>query len=81
MATMESDELAQPCALRFWSFAGPVILGNLAMLGVGALADVYYKSEPRTTRQTAIAFAKLSAFWLVAGGSWIALNRRNGVAT
>jgi hypothetical protein len=77
---MDESDLVPPCALKFWTFAGPVLLGNLAMLGVGALANAYYKTEPHTTRQTAIAFAKLGTFWLVAGGAWIALNRRNGAA-
>ena len=40
--------------------------------------NAYFKDEPHTTRQTAITFAKLGAFWFAAGMAWIALNRRNG---
>jgi hypothetical protein len=76
---MDEGDLAQPCAVTFWTFAGPVLIGNVAMLGVGALANAYFKDEPHTTRQTAITFAKFGAFWFAAGMAWIALNRRNGV--
>ena len=51
------------------------------MLAVGAAADAYFKAEPHTTRQTAISFAKLGVFWLVAGSTWIYLNKRNGTST
>jgi hypothetical protein len=73
---MESN-LAQPCSVSFWTFAGAVLVGNMAMLGVGVLTDALYKEEPKT-KQTAAAFAKIGAFWLAAGLAWIAFNRRNG---
>lgn len=76
---MQSD-LAQPCAVKFWTFAGPVFAGNLAVLATGALAKKFYKEEPHTTRQTAAMFAKFGTFWLVAGLTWIAMNKRNGAA-
>lgn len=76
---MKSD-LAQPCAVSFWTFAGPVLIGNMAMLGVGMLTDAFYKDEPKT-KQTAATFAKIGAFWFAAGLAWIAFNRRNGEAS
>jgi hypothetical protein len=75
---MNEGDLAQPCAVTFWTFATPVLVGNLAVLAVGSLVDAYYSKEPRTTRQTATMFAKFGAFWTAAGITWIALNRRNG---
>lgn len=77
---MQSD-LAQPCAVDFWTFAGPVIAGKFAVLGTGALVRRFYKDESPTTRQTAAMFAKFGAFWLVAGLTWIAMNKRNGAST
>jgi hypothetical protein len=80
LETMDESDLAQPCAVTFWSFAGPVLIGNLSMLAVGALADSYYSDEPHTTRKTAITFARYGAFWLAAGAAWIAFNRKNGAS-
>jgi hypothetical protein len=71
-------ELSQPCAVTFWTFATPVLVGNLAVLGVGALVNLYCSNEESTTRKTAVMFAKLSAFWAAAGLTWIVMNKRNG---
>lgn len=70
-----------PCAVTFKTFAIPVVVGNLAAIGVGAITRTLYKSDAQTTRETATAFTRWSAFWLAAGLTWIALNRRNGAAT
>jgi hypothetical protein len=75
---MQSNSV-QPCAVKFWTFAVPVFAGNIAVLATGALARHFYKEEPQTTRQTATMFAKFSTFWLVAGLTWIAMNKRNGI--
>jgi len=74
----ESD--AKPCAVTFWTFAIPVLVGNVVALGVGGLARALYTKEALTTRQTAMAFTRLGAFWFAAGMTWIALNRRNGAS-
>jgi hypothetical protein len=71
----------KPCAVTFRSFAIPVIVGNLAALGVGALARSLYKSEALTTRQTVMFFTRWGTFWIAAGLTWVALNRRNGAST
>ena len=75
----ESD--AKPCAVTFWTFAIPVLVGNVAALMVGGIARSLYTQDTLTTRQTAMAFTRLGAFWFAAGMTWIALNRRNGSAT
>lgn len=71
----------KPCAVTFRAFAIPVIVGNLAALGVGAIARSLYQSEALTTRQTVMAFTRWGGFWIAAGLTWVAMNRRNGAAT
>lgn len=75
---MEDGDLTQPCAVTFWTFAAPVIVGNLAMLGASVLMNTYYSDHPLSTRETAATFAKFGAFWIAAGATWIAMNHRNG---
>jgi hypothetical protein len=67
--------------VTFKTFAIPVVVGNLAALGVGAITRSIYKEDALTTRETASAFTRWSAFWLAAGLTWVALNRRNGSST
>jgi len=71
----------KPCAVTFRAFAIPVIVGNLAALGVGAVARSLYKDETLTTRQTVMSFTRWGTFWIAAGLTWVALNRRNGAST
>jgi hypothetical protein len=78
---MEEGDLAQPCAVTFWTFAVPVFVGNMAMLSVGALTRAAYTNKPPTTRETAATFARFGAFWVAAGLTWIAMNQRNGAKT
>jgi len=78
---MDEIDLAQPCAVSFWRFAGAVIAGNLAAIGIGALAGNHFKNDATITRKTAMTFAKIGTFWLVAGGTWVFLNRKNGAST
>ena len=78
---MVDTNLAQPCAVSFWTFAAPVLVGNMATLGVGLIVDTYYHGSDPSTKHTAATFAKIGAFWMTAGLVWIALNRRNGEAT
>jgi hypothetical protein len=75
---MDEGDLAQPCAVTFWTFAAPVLVGNIAALGVRALVKAHYSDEPHTTRETAATFATFGAFWVAAGLTWITMNRRNG---
>lgn len=72
------NDLAQPCAVKFWTFAAPVIAGNFAVLATGALIRHLYAHEPNSTRETAASFTKFGAFWLTAGVVWIAMNKQNG---
>lgn len=76
-----AESETQPCAVTFWTFAIPVIVGNIAALGVSAAVRTFYAQEALTTRQTAMAFTRFGAFWFAAGMTWIALNRRNGART
>ena len=80
LAGMAEESAIKPCAVTFWTFAIPVLVGNVVALGVGGLARALYTKEALTTRQTAMAFTRLGAFWFAAGMTWIALNRRNGAA-
>jgi hypothetical protein len=77
---MEDGDFAQPCAVTFWTFATPVLVGNLTALAIRALVKAHYSDEPTTTRETAATFATFGAFWVAAGLTWIALNRRNGAS-
>jgi hypothetical protein len=80
LETMKDGDFAQPCAVQFWTFATPVLVGNLTALAVRALVKAHYSDEPVTTRDTAATFATFGAFWIAAGLTWISLNRRNGVS-
>lgn len=71
-----STELAQPCAVSFWCFAGPVILGNLAAFGAGKLASMALNGDSDTTKRTAATIAGMAAFWLIGGLTWVALAKR-----
>lgn len=75
---MPVRELSQTeCPVSFWRFATPVILGNFAGLGAGALARTLFApgAHPRT-RETVSTIAGIAAFWIVAGSAWIIANRR-----
>lgn len=74
-------EDTKPCAVTFWTFAIPVVIGNLAAVGVGAVTRSIYHEEALTTRKTAMAVTGLASFWFAAGLTWIYLNRRNGAST
>ncbi len=75
------EDIAQPCAVTFWTFAVPVITGNAAMLAMDGLTALYYHDKPKATRETASNFAKFGVFWLAAGVTWIAMNHKNGAQT
>jgi hypothetical protein len=77
---MVNGDFAQPCAVTFWTFATPVLVGNLTALAVRSLVKMHYSDEATTTRETAATFATFGAFWLAAGLTWIALNQRNGAS-
>ena len=73
--------LAQPCNVNFWTFATPVIVGNLAAYGAGMITKALYQTEPAGTRDTATTTVRFAAFWLAAGFTWIAVCNRKGAST
>lgn len=60
----------------FWRFAGPVIAGSLAARGAAWAAGNVASDAHPTTRKTAATFVGLGTFWLVAGLTWVGLNRK-----
>ena len=66
------------CPASFWRFAGPVIAGNLAALGVGYVVkrSMSETTHP-TTRKTVSMFAGGATFWLVGGLTWVAMHPRD----
>ncbi len=58
------------CTPGFWSFAGPVIAGNLAAAGA------IWFTRKLSTDPTATAFTGIATFWLVGGLTWVAMAKR-----
>lgn len=77
---MHVHRLADPSPterpLSFWGFAGPVLAGSLAsgLARWGAKAATT-DAHPETQKLAATA-AGIGVFWLVAGLSYVAINRR-----
>ena len=71
-------QLAKPCAVNFWTFAIPAMLGSTVAHGVGLLAKKWFDGEHERTQEAAMLAAKFGAFWLVSGFAWIAMCKRNG---
>jgi hypothetical protein len=76
---MAEPALTSACAVDFWTFAVPVIAGMTGSHVVGLAAKHVFKNDHATTQDAAMMAAKLGAFWLISGFTWIALCRRNGV--
>jgi hypothetical protein len=78
---MKTVALADPtCAVNFWTFAIPVIVGNVVALGVGYAAKKAFNGDHASTQETAMFATKAGAFWVTAGLTWIYMAKRNGVA-
>lgn len=63
----------------FWRFATPVLLGNMASLGAAALTRSFVSQAPENeeVRKLSGTFVGIGTFWLVAGFTWIYMNRKN----
>jgi hypothetical protein len=62
----------------FWKFAVPIVAGSVAGRGAAYLVkNTFVESSPRT-QETASIVAGIAAFWIVAGGTWIALSPKRG---
>lgn len=62
------------CPASFWRFAGPVIMGNLAALGVGYMAKRMMPDAHPTTRTTIALLSANATFWIVGGFTWVAMH-------
>jgi hypothetical protein len=78
---MKSAALTGPvCAVNFWTFAIPVIVGNLVAMGVGHAAKKVFNGDHASTQEAAMFATKAGAFWVTAGLTWIYMAKRNGAA-
>jgi apolipoprotein N-acyltransferase len=78
----ENTQVAPPaCAVDFWTFAAPVIVGNTIALGAGLLVKRFFNNDSAKTRETAVFATKFGAFWFGAGLTWIYMAKRKGTAT
>ncbi len=77
-----TKQLAGPaCAVNFWTFAVPVLVGNAAAYGAGWAAKKMFNGDHESTQQTAEFATKFGAFWVFAGLAWIYMAKRNGAKT
>lgn len=68
------------CAVDFWTFAVPVILGTVASQGIGLIAKRLFNNEHANTQEAARTASQIGAFWLIAGFAWIVMSKRKGVS-
>jgi hypothetical protein len=81
VAKTKSTALAGPvCAVNFWTFAIPVIVGNLVAMGTGYATKKAYNGDHASTQEAAMFATKAGAFWVAAGLTWIYMAKRNGAA-
>lgn len=73
--------LASTCAVDFWTFAVPVMVGMMGSHSVGLLAKRMYNGDHAKTQEAALLATKFGAFWLLSGFTWIYLSKRKGKAT
>ena len=80
MATnAKTAALAGPaCAVNFWTFAVPVLIGNAVAMGVGYATKKFYNGDHASTQAAAMFATKAGAFWVAAGLTWIFMAKRNG---
>jgi hypothetical protein len=76
--TTSTATLARPCAVNFWTFAIPAMLGSSVAHGVGLIVKRWFNGDHEHTQEAAMLATKFGAFWLVAGFAWIAMSKRNG---
>lgn len=75
---MENERaLTPPCAAHWWTFAVPVIVGNIAGRAAERLVKAHHANAAEATRSSAGHFARIGTFWVAAGLTWIAICRRN----
>lgn len=78
---IKSTALASPaCAVNFWTFAVPVLVGNAIAFGTGYAAKRAFDDDHASTQEAAMFATKFGAFWVAAGLTWIFMAKRNGVA-
>lgn len=75
------SEVAPVCAVSFWTFAVPVMLATGGSQGIGLLAKKLFDGEHEKFQEAAMFATKFGAFWFIAGFTWIAMCKRNGVKT
>jgi len=76
---MANNAIAGPaCAVDFWTFAVPVLIGNAAAYGTGLIAKKAFNGDHASTQETALLATKFGAFWVFAGLAWIYMAKRNG---
>jgi hypothetical protein len=77
----KSVAIAGPaCAVNFWTFAVPVLVGNAAAYGTGFIAKKVFNGDHASTQEAAMFATKFGAFWVFAGLTWIFMAKRNGAA-
>lgn len=71
--------LAAPtCAVDFWTFAVPVMVGMIGSHGVGLIAKRAFNGDHAKTQEAALLATKFGAFWLLGGFAWIYMSKRKG---
>ena len=76
MSTALMQHLASPDKPpRFWQFAGAVIAGQLASMGVTYATRSALVGKAESTQKCGAAFAGIAAFWLIGGVTWLVLTR------
>jgi hypothetical protein len=75
----ETAAITKPCAVDFWTFAVPVILGMTGAHGVGLAAKKIFHGDHEKTQEAVMFATKFGAFWLIAGFAWIGMCKRNGM--
>jgi len=58
----------------FWKFATPILVGGVAARGASYLVKQAFAGSSARTQETAHVVTGIAVFWLVAGGTWIALS-------
>jgi hypothetical protein len=75
-----ANEIAKPCAVNFWTFAIPAMLGTTGAQIAGHFAAKLYKDDHAETQKTALLATRFGAFWLISGFAWIVMCKRNGAS-
>lgn len=78
MAEQPTIDLATTCAVDFWTFAVPVLVGMLGSHAAGLAAKQMFNGDHAQTQEAALLATKFGAFWLLGGFTWIFLSKRKG---